>query len=143
MQPLDYPLGKAISAAVQRYLDGVPAGADTFADMFPFWTRARVAYAEALKPAATALEILPGYKAPAPHQRELSALQLYGDDWLKHVKIVKILASSTKAYVFLGGPEKSARTTFLLDEGEWKGHSDLFGYPWSRENTEAVECIEH
>lgn len=139
----DSPMGKEINAAARRYLDEVPEGADNFSAMFPFWTRARVAYASALKPAGSALDVLPDYEAPAPHQRDLSGLLLYGDGWLKKLKVVRILASPTKAYVFLGDPEKSMRTTFHRDEGEWKVHSDLFGYPWSQESTEAVDCIEH
>ena len=53
------------------------------------------------------------------------------------------LAGEGKAYVFAGHPEKSARMTFQRERGVWKAHSDLFGYPWSSEGVEAMECVEH
>ena len=142
LQAPDSPLGKAITADVRKYLDEVPAGAENFSSMFPFWTRARVEYAVALKPIQM-FEYPPGFKAPAQHDRDMFLMRLHEDDWLKYLTIDKILASPTKAYVFLAGNGKTARTTFLLDDGKWKAHSDLFGYPWSRENSAVVECVEH
>jgi hypothetical protein len=143
-QPPDSPLGREIRTAVRQYLDHLPAGADNYSAMFPFWTQARVNYANALDVPgpfllAEGLENQP----PPRHSRGLSGMALYGDDWLQKLQIQKVLASEGKAYVFAGHPEKSARMTFQRERGVWKAHSDLFGYPWSSEGVEAMECVEH
>lgn len=141
--PPESPLGSSIRSSVQKYLDGIPAEADNYAAMFPFWTRARVEYAQALKPASTLFDDLPGHKKAAPHSRDPFSLALFGNEWLKNLVVTRVVASPAKAYVFIGTAEKSLRTTFLLESGEWKAHSDFFGYPWSAEGMESAECVEH
>jgi hypothetical protein len=142
-QPPDSPLGREIRTAVRQYLDRLPAGADNYSAMFPFWTQARVNYANSLDAPETLLGDLPGQEPPARHSRGLSGMALYADDWPRKLQIQKVLASEGKAYVFAGHPEKSVRMTFQRERGVWKAHSDLFGYPWSSEGVEAMECVEH
>lgn len=131
---------RIIRKTVEEYYEAaIPDGAKSYAPLFRFWTAERIAFAKQVQGARGRVDVALGFAEPE-HVRHAAG---YLDaQFLRTLKVSAIVANEHKAYVSLGGESVEMRGFYLLlEEGQWKVHADLFGYPWSREDSLPPECV--
>lgn len=139
---------QAIRKAVDRYYEAATdSKTDSYALLFRFWTAARIAFAQQVQTArGQGLNSLlgPGHAAqPGSDEREHARRRAWyvGEEFLRTFKVSTIVANDQKAYVNLRRDSTELRAFSLREEGgTWKVHADLFGYPWSMEDSSPPEC---
>jgi hypothetical protein len=148
----ELPLGSAqarkIRAAVERFVAEAPEAATHYMEFSRFWSAARTETAR--KVVAAGAPTLFSDKWPAKDgkaspnfsadSREISAT-LMPDGWMKKVKVTRIFANDTKAYVDIEVFGVTRKMILLKEADDWKSHADFLGFPWSREGTSAPECV--
>lgn len=140
---------QAIRNAVDRYYEAATdSESDSYAQLFPFWTAARIAFAQQMETArAQSLStLLWPERSVQPRSGALeyarSGIWYLDEKFWRTFKVSTILANDRRAYVSLRRDSVEFRTFSLRAEsGTWKVHADLFGYPWSLEDSLPPECV--
>jgi len=146
--PIDSEPARKIRTSVETFLGEAPEQATHYMEFSRFWTAARTEIAR--KVVAAGAPTLLDDKWPTKDgkpppsfsvdSREMSA-SLMPDGWMKKLKVTRIIANDTKAYVDISAFNATLKATFLKEADGWKSHADFLGFPWSREGTRPPECV--